>query len=99
MKFKKPVPIILAALALSAALIGCSGGATSSGSQTTDSSVTATTNASPEDIAAKIKESVTLTDMQPLSESDISSMYGIDLMMLLHLPEKLIQPVCVPTNF
>ena len=41
--------------------------------------VTATANASPEDIAAKIKESVTLTDMQPLSESDISSMYGIDL--------------------
>ena len=79
MKFKKSVPIILAALALSAALIGCSGGATSSGSQTTDSSVTATANASPEDIAAKIKESVTLTDMQPLSESDISSMYGIDL--------------------
>ncbi len=36
MKFKKSVPIILAALALSAALIGCSGGATSSGSQTTD---------------------------------------------------------------
>ena len=27
MKFKKSVPIILAALALSAALIGCSGGA------------------------------------------------------------------------
>ena len=79
MKFKKSVPIILAALALSATLIGCSGGATSSGSQTTDSSVTATANASPEDIAAKIKESVTLTDMQPLSESDISSMYGIDL--------------------
>ena len=74
MKFKKSVPIILAALALSATLIGCSGGATSSGSQTTDSSVTATANASP-----KIKESVTLTDMQPLSESDISSMYGIDL--------------------
>lgn len=68
MKFKKSVPIILAALALSAALIGCSEGATSSGSQTTDSSVTATANASPEDIAAKIKESVTLTDMQPLSE-------------------------------
>ena len=79
MKFKKSVPIILAALALSATLIGCSGGDTSSGSQTTDSSVTATANASPEDIAAKIKESVTLTDMQPLSESDISSMYGIDL--------------------
>ena len=78
MKFKKSVPIILAALALSAALIGCSG-CSSSGSQTTDSSVTATANASPEDIAAKIKESVTLTDMQPLSESDISSMYGIDL--------------------
>ena len=68
MKLKKSVPIILAALALSAALIGCSGGNTSSGSQTTDSSVTTTANASPEDIAAKIKESVTLTDMQPLSE-------------------------------
>ena len=54
MKFKKSVPIILAALALSAALIGCSGGDTSSGSQTTDSSVTATANASPEDIAAKM---------------------------------------------
>ena len=40
MKFKKIVPIILASLALSAALIGCSGGDTSTGSQTTDSSVT-----------------------------------------------------------
>lgn len=80
MKLKKSVPIILAALALSAALIGCSGGNASSGSQAASSSVTATAAASPEEIAAKIKESVTfLTDMQPLSESDISSMYGIDL--------------------
>ena len=79
MKLKKSVPIILAALALSAALIGCSGGNASSGSQDASSSVTATAAASPEEIAAKIKESVTLTDMQPLSESDISSMYGIDL--------------------
>ncbi|MFR5069860.1 MAG: DUF4358 domain-containing protein [Eubacteriales bacterium] len=78
MKFKKSVPIILAALALSAALIGCSGVLLLR--QPNDRQFrNCHCKCFPEDIAAKIKESVTLTDMQPLSESDISSMYGIDL--------------------
>ena len=79
MKLKKTVPVLLAALSLSAVLIGCSGGGASTDGQTSGSSVSTAANASPEALAAKIRESVTLTDMQPLTESDISAMYGIDL--------------------
>lgn len=82
MKLKRTLPIIIAALALSATLIGCgSDNSAASGNHAVNSSVasTATSSATPEEIAAKIKEAVTLTDMQSFSESDISSMYGIDM--------------------
>lgn len=64
MRLKTTLISIVAILVLSTTLIGCGN---------TNSSAT------PEDIAAKIKSTVTLTDMQPLNEADISSMYGIDL--------------------
>ena len=65
----------------SAALIGCSGGDTSTGSQTTDSSVTATTNASLKILLLKLKNLLLSLDIYAAIQvnPDISSMYGIDL--------------------
>lgn len=82
MKLTKTLPIIFASFALSITLIGC-GNTNSSvtGSTTsTSSSVVSTVSAvTPEEIITKIKAAVTLTDMQPLTENDITSLYGIDI--------------------
>lgn len=82
MRFKRTFSIIFVAFALSATLMGCgnTNSSTTDSTSSADNSITTTVSlATPEDIAAKIKETVTLTDMQPLNTDDISSMYGIDI--------------------
>ena len=83
MKFKKAIPIMIAALALSATLFGCGseGSTTNStaGNTSAISSTAPTTSITPDEIMAKIKEQVSLKEIQSITENDLSAMYGIDM--------------------
>ncbi len=76
MNLKKSVFIIFAALMLSVSLFGCDGNQTTNHQQ---SQSVASANVSAQEVADNVKASVTLEDMQAMTETDLSAMYGIDL--------------------
>ncbi len=80
-KVNKMLALCAATAALSIFSFGCSGN-TSNVSSTIDrveSTVASAAAATPQIIAEKLKAAVTMTDMQPLTETDLTAMYGISM--------------------